>query len=186
MTRTLRNHISPRRVLVVAAVLGALALALGLLTSAAPAKAAQAQASPRPLHLTAVQPQFTSFTCLKEGSNGSCLLASATLDGKDTSNLSTGAGPFHADLIIDFSPGGTCNIVTENDTFGFDNGTILVHSYHEDCATQGLRIDTTFQVTGGTGAFEGASGGGREFRAFPKFPNITSPTPVNFEGTISF
>jgi hypothetical protein len=47
MTRTLRNHISPRSVLVAAAILGALALALGLALGAAPAKAApSAKAAP--------------------------------------------------------------------------------------------------------------------------------------------
>lgn len=137
---------------------------------------APAFADARPLNLTSVKPQFTSFTCL----NDSCSLASATVDGKGTSNLSTGAGSFHADLIIDFSPGGTCNIVTENVAFSFDNGAILVHSHHEDCATAGLRIDTTFQVTGGTGAFEGASGGGREFSS------VGASAPVIYEGTISF
>ncbi len=155
---------------------------MGTMVSGALGAPASADAGARPLNLTAVKPQFTSFTCLK-GSNDSCLLASATLDGKGASNLSTGAGSYHADLIIDFLPGGTCNIVTENDAFSFDNGTILVHSHHEDCATQGLRIDTTFQVTGGTGAFEGASGGGREFR---EFSSVSTTTPVIYEGTISF
>ena len=55
---------------------------------------ALAAAGARPLHLTAVKPQFTSFTCLKT-SDGSCLLASVTVDGKGTSNLSTGAGSYH-------------------------------------------------------------------------------------------
>ena len=149
---------------------------MGTMVSGALGAPAFADAGARPLHLTAVKPQFTSFTCL----NDSCSLASATVDGKGTSNLSTGAGSYHADLIIDFSPGGTCNIVTENATFSFDNGTILVHSHHEDCATTGLRLDTTFQVTGGTGAFEGASGGGREFSS------ISASAPAIYQGTISF
>jgi hypothetical protein len=93
--------------------------------------------------------------------------------------LSTGAGSYHADLTIDLSPGGSRNIVTEDDAFAFDNGTIFVHSQHEDCATHGLRIDTPFQVTGGTGAFDGASGSGREFSS------VNAPTIV-YEGTISF
>ena len=137
---------------------------------------ARADASARPLTLVTVNPQFTSFTCL----NVSCSLASVTVDAKGTSNLSTGAGSSHADLIVDFSPGGTCNIVTEDAVFGFDNGTISVHSHHEDCATHGLRIDTTFQVTGGTGDFRGASGGGREFAS------AAAPAPVIYQGTISF
>ena len=137
---------------------------------------ALADASARPLTLVTVNPQFTSFTCL----NASCSLASVTVDAKGTSNLSTGAGSSHADLIVDFSPGGTCNIVTEDAVFGFDSGTISVHSHHEDCATHGLRIDTTFQVTGGTGAFQDASGGGREFAS------AAAPAPVIYHGTISF
>jgi hypothetical protein len=53
------------------------------------------------------------------------------------------------------------------------------HSHHEDCATHGLRIDTTFQVTGETGAFAGASG--RELSAASAGTN-----PITFIGTISF
>ena len=120
--------------------------------------------------------QFTSFSCL----NQSCSLAQVTVVAKATSNLSTGTGSFQADLTVDSSPGGSCNIVDEHVVFTFDNGTISAHSHHEDCATNGLRIDTTFQVTGGTGAFAGASGGGHEFNAFP------APAPVICNGTISF
>jgi hypothetical protein len=129
-----------------------------------------------PLHLTAVKPQFTSFTCLNE----SCSLAQVTVVGKATSNLSTGVGSFQSNLTIDFSPGGTCNIADEPSVFTFDNGTISTHSHHEDCATQGLRIDTTFVVTGGTGAFAGASGGGQEFAS------AAASAPVIYNGTISF
>jgi hypothetical protein len=82
--------------------------------------------------------------------------------------------------LVDALFAGTCNIVTENATFSFANGTISVHSHHEDCATSGLRIDTTFQVTGGTGAFQGASGSGREFSA------AAAAAPVIYQGTISF
>jgi hypothetical protein len=128
-------------------------------------------------YLTAVQPQFPPSTCLNPPS---CSLQSQPVDAKGTSNLSTGAGSYHADLIIDFSPGGTCNIVTENATFSFGKGTISVYSHHEDCATAGLRIDTTFQVTGGTGAFQGASGSGREFSS------VAAAAPVIYQGTISF
>jgi hypothetical protein len=153
---------------------------IGTIVGGALSAPALADGGARPLTLTSVQPQFTSFTCL----NDSCSLAHVTVDGKGTSNLSTGAGSFHADLTVDFSPGGTCNIVTEDVKFTFDNGTISVHSHHEDCATHGLRIDTTFQVTGGTGAFQGATGSGREFSAAgaPK----GAVTPVIYVGTISF
>jgi hypothetical protein len=106
-----------------------------------------------------------------------------TVDAKATGNLSTGPGSYHADLTIDFlgqpAPGGNCNVVTEDVVWTFDNGTILTHSHHEDCATRGLRIDTTFQVTGGTGAFQGASGSGREFSS-------AGSSTTRWEGTISF
>src|SRR6516165_237082 len=114
------------------------------------AVAPTAAADVRPLHLGNPGTQFTSFTCL----NASCTLGQATLAGTATSNLATGVGSLQATLIVDFSPGGSCNIVDESDAFIFDRGTVLVHSHHEDCATHGLRIQTTFQVTGGTGAFQ--------------------------------
>jgi hypothetical protein len=40
--------------------------------------------------------------------------------------------------------------------------------------------DGVIQVIGGTGAFAGATGGGHEFSA------AAGPTPVIFNGTISF
>ena len=80
---------------------------------------------------------------------------------------------------MDFSPGGSCNIVDESTAFSFTQGTIFAHSHHEDCATHGLRLDTTFQITGGTGAFQSATGSGEEFSA------AASPT-VTWNGTISF
>ena len=134
-----------------------------------------AVADTRPLHLGSPAAQFTSFTCL----DASCSLAKATLAGTATSNLATGVGSFQATLIVDFSPGGSCNIVTEDDAFIFEKGTVFVHSHHEDCVTHGLRIDTTFQVSGGTGAFQGATGSGREFSA------AASPAVI-YNGTISF
>jgi hypothetical protein len=153
---------------------------MGTMVGGALGAPALADAGAGPLLLTSVKPQFTSFTCL----NASCSLAHVTVDSKSTSNLSTGAGSYHADLIVDFSPGGTCNIVDESDAFTFDSGTISVHSHHEDCATHGLRIDTTFQVTGGTGAFQGATGSGREFSAAGAPEGAL--TPVIYQGTISF
>ena len=153
---------------------------MGTIVGGALSAPALADTGARPLTLTSIQPQFTSFACL----NDSCSLAHVTVDGKGTSNLSTGAGSFHADLTVDSSPGGTCNIADESSTFTFDNGMIFVHSHHEDCATTGLRIDTTFQVTGGTGAFQGATGSGREFSSAgaPK----GALTPAIYVGTISF
>jgi len=71
-------------------------------------------------------------------------------------------------------------VPSEDAVFAFDSGTISVHSHHEDCAPSGLRIDTTFEVIGGTGAFQGASGSGREFSS------ASTSAPVIYQGSISF
>jgi hypothetical protein len=152
-------------------------MVIGVVAGGALSAPALADTRARQLQLAASSLQFTSFTCL----NDSCSLAHVTVDGNATSNLSAGAGTTHTGLTIDFSPGGTCNIVDEFSTFAFNNGTIFVHSHHEDCAIHGLRIDTTFQITGGTGAFAGASGSGREFAA-----DSAGANPVTYVGTISF
>ena len=161
------------------AVIVALGGVLSMLGGTVMASPALADTGARPLNLTAPNGQFTSFNCL----NALCSRASATVDGKATSNLSTGAGSYHAGLIVDFlgqpAPGGNCNIVTEHDAFAFNKGTIFTHSRHEDCATAGLRINTTFTITGGTGAFQDAKGGGREFSS------VGAPTTI-YQGTISF
>ena len=144
---------------------------------------AQAGTVARQLLLNETNSQFISFTCL----NDSCSLALLTIVGDVTSNLSAGTGTWQSTLTVDFSPGGTCNIVDEPAVNTFDNGTILTQSHHEDCNTHGLRIDTTFQVTGGTGAFAGATGSGREFGAVVS-PHVsqTAYPPLIYVGTISF
>jgi hypothetical protein len=162
-----------RRLLLVIVVPG---MTIGAMVGGALGAPALADSGAQPLHLTALHDQFTSATCLNPPS---CSLYHSTVDGDATSNLSAGTGSHHADLIVDFSPGGSCNIVDESDVFAFANGTIFVHSHHEDCATHGLRVDTTFQVTGGSGAFAGASGGGREFFA-------GQSAAETYNGTISF
>jgi hypothetical protein len=111
------------------------ALGLALLSSLLAAPSALGDAQTRRLELNVISLQFTSFTCL----NNSCSLARVTDAGAATSNLGTGRGSFTGTLIVDFSPGGSCNIVDESDTFSFAKGTISVHSNHEDCATHGLR-----------------------------------------------
>jgi hypothetical protein len=133
-------------------------------------------AATRPLHLGVTKVQFISSTCL----NDTCSLEQVTVAANVTSNLAPGAGTEQGTLIVDNSPGGTCNIVDESDAFVFDNGTIFVSAHHEDCATHGLRIDGPFEVTGGTGSFQGASGAGREFAA------TAAALTVIFNGTISF
>ena len=154
---------------------------IGVMVEGALSAPAQADTATSPLLLKATNTQFTSFTCL----NDSCSLALVTVVADATTNLSgVGAGSFQAPLTIDFSPGGNCNIVDEPGVFTFDNGTIFTHSHHEDCAIHGLRIDTTFQVTGGTGAFADATGSGREFLAIS--PAQTANTPTTWVGTISY
>jgi hypothetical protein len=141
-----------RRIGVIVA-LGALLSMLGGVATASPALA---DTGTRQLHLAATSANFTSFTCL----NALCTLGEATVVANARSNLSTATGSYQADLIVDFlgqpAPGGNCNIVDEHAVFTFGNGTILIHSHHKDCATVGLRIDTPFEVTGGTGDFAGA------------------------------
>jgi hypothetical protein len=138
---------------------------------------AHADAGASELHIAVTDLQFTSITCLN---SPACSLYRSVVAGDASSNLSMGNGSYQATLLVDFSPGGTCNIVDDSGASTFGNGTIFTHSYHEDCATHGLRIDTTFQVTGGTGAFAGASGGGREWSS------TGAASPVFFQGKISF
>ncbi|MGN6175499.1 MAG: hypothetical protein ACTHPS_21500 [Streptosporangiaceae bacterium] len=166
-----------RRVAVIVA-LGALLSMFGGVTAASPALA---DTGTRQLHLAVTSLDFTSVTCV-DPSDPSCTVVRATIVADASSNLSTGKGTFQATITVDNSPGGTCNIVDEPGAFIFDNGTIFTHSHHEDCAIHGLRIDTTFQVTGGTGDFAGATGGGHEFSAASASP----VSPVIFNGTITF
>jgi hypothetical protein len=163
--------------------LGALLSMLGGVATASPALA---NTGTRQLHLAVTNLDFTSVVCVDppgvDPSDPSCKLIRSTIVAGASSNLSTGKGIFQATIFVDLSPGGTCNIVDEPGTFIFDNGTIFTHSHHEDCAIHGLRIDTTFEVTGGTGDFAGATGGGREFSAASNSP----VSPVIFNGTITF
>ena len=63
-----------------------------------------------------------------------------------------------ATIVVELLLGGTCNIVDQPGAFIFDNGAIFTHSHHEDCVVKGLRIDTTFQVTGGVRAIAARAG----------------------------
>jgi hypothetical protein len=156
------------------------AVVIGVMVGSALSAPAQADTVTRQLLLQDTDFQFTSFTCL----NDACSLALVSIVGDATSNLSPGTtGSFTADLIVDFSPGGDCNIVDEPGIVTFDNWTIFTHSHHEDWKTQGLRIDTPFQVTAGTGAFSGATGSGSEFGAVSA---DSAHNPVIYVGTTSF
>src|SRR5215475_5699285 len=134
-------------------VIVALSALLSMLGGAMTASPALAGTGTRQLHLAVANLDFTSVTCVDP-------------PGVDPSDPS-------CKMI-------RSTIVAEPGAFSFDNGTIYTHSHHEDCAVHGLRIDTTFEVTGGTGDFEGATGGGHEFSA------AAGPVPVIFNGTITF
>jgi hypothetical protein len=139
-----------------------LTVAAALLLLLAPAAATQ---EARPFHITVSPKQtFTSFSCTDPGNP---FLCDVTATGELRSNLSTTPGTVDYTLVIDFSPGfdAPCNVVDETALFTFETGTITVHSHHQDCPATirpGPRIVTDFQVTGGTGAFAGATGSGTE------------------------
>jgi hypothetical protein len=112
MTRTLRNHISPRRLLMVAALLGALALALGLLNHTTPAKASQTAAS-------------TSQSCSVKTLQGNY--------GGNISGTSTSTGPLALQALATFNGDGTgtaaVTIKTETTlTFSTDTLTYTLNS----------------------------------------------------------
>jgi hypothetical protein len=138
-----------------------LAVATALLLLLAPAAAAQ---EARPLHINTTEFTFTSFSCTDPVNP---FLCNSTAIGEVRSNLSTTPGTVDYALVVDFSPSfdAPCNVVDETAVFTFEAGTITVHSHRQDCPATilpGPRINTDFQVTGGTGAFAGATGGGVE------------------------
>ena len=67
--------------------------------------------------------------------------------------------------------------MSEDGTFTFDSGTISFRSWHRDCNFTGPRIQTIFAITGGTGAFDGATGWGTE--------RDDAPDGFAFDGTIT-
>jgi hypothetical protein len=108
-----------------------------------------------------------------------------TTTGDVNSNLSTSPGSADASLVGDFFFGfdAPCNVVDETTVCTFVAGTITIPSYHQDCPATirpGPRIDTTFTITGGTGDFAGATGGGVELSAHAEH------APVVYNGTIDF
>ncbi|HEY7968347.1 MAG TPA: hypothetical protein VID95_00040 [Candidatus Limnocylindrales bacterium] len=129
-------------------------------------------AAGRGFHLTLPDWAFTSGTCIQPGPDDTCVVAAVQADGTVAGTLGTGA--YHADLVVDFSAGGTCNTVDESDTFAFAQGTLFVHSLHQDCRVHGNRIFTDFAIVGGTGVYAGAAGSGLEFG--------NSGAPITYNG----
>ena len=144
--------------------------------------APSASARTMPLHITVRNLTFTSFSCTDPVNP---FLCDVTTTGDVNSNISTTPGSSDAMLVIDFSPGfdAPCNVVDETTVFTLDAGTITIHSHHQDCPATirpGPRINTTFTVTGGTGAFTGATGDGVELSAH------ADRAPVIYNGRIVF
>jgi hypothetical protein len=145
-------------------VLGSQGAAALVGTLAALVVASPASAATTPIHLTVRNLNFTSFSC-SDPTN--LFLCQVTVTGDVNSNLSTTPGTVEYDLVIDFSPGfdAPCNVVDETAVFTFADGTLTITSHHRDCLATvrpGPRVDTTFTIADGTGAFAGATGGGTE------------------------
>jgi hypothetical protein len=138
----------------IAAVIAAAVVALALAPSAS--------AQTTPLHFTVLYLEFTSYDCRQDQP----LVCDVTFTGPVNSNLSTtqGRADYSAVLYHEGFEWSPCNTVDETGTYTFDTGTVST-SYHRDCPATirpGPRIQTGFTVTGGTGAFAGATGSGYE------------------------
>jgi hypothetical protein len=147
---------------------GALAIAASLLV-AGPVAASQT----RPLHLTLTHVVFTGDSC------PGCTYTTVTDAGSATGN-GVGNGTMTGVLYVDGSLGGTCLVIDETSTFSFTTGSVTIQSHQVDCNVTGQRVDTTFVVTGGTGIFAGASGGGREHSSVGK------ASAFIYDGTVAY
>jgi hypothetical protein len=125
-------------------------------------------------------PQSVDVTCLVPGPDDSCTTLQITVTGTVTSNLA-GQGTSQLTLIRTFLDNG-CHTGEEFTTFTFSAGTISTHTpTFETCGTPtGLLFDVPFEITGGTGAFAGATGGGQEFTP------SGGPSPIIYIGKITF
>jgi hypothetical protein len=125
------------------------------------ALAPTASARTTPLHLKVLELNFTSFACRPDQP----LVCDATITGPVRSNLGHGTADYTVVLTHEGFVGSPCNTVDETVVFTFDTGTITTHAVHRDCPATirpGPRIMGTFTVVGGTGAFEGITGGGHQ------------------------
>jgi hypothetical protein len=97
-----------------------------------------------------------------------------------SSKLSVRAGSVQETLIVDFPPEETATSFTSHSPSLCQRERISPID-HENCAKHVLRVDTTFQITGGTGAFQGATSG-REFGAVSA---ARTPGPPSWDDTPS-
>ena len=122
---------------------------------------APAWAQTAPLHLKVLELNFTSGECGPDQP----LVCDITITGPVRSNLGHGTADYTVVLTHEGFVGSPCNTVDETVVFTFDIGTITTHAVHRDCPATirpGPRIMGTFTVLGGTGAFEGITGSGRQ------------------------
>ena len=121
-----------------------------------------ASAQVTPLQLKVLEPlNFTSYVCREDQP----LVCDVTITAQVISNLGHGTADYTVVLTWEGFEGSPCNTVDETTVFTFDSGTITTHAVHRDCPATirpGPRIMGTFTVVGGTGAFEGITGSGRQ------------------------
>jgi len=123
--------------------------------------AVPASAQTTPLQLKVLELNFTSYQCRPDQP----LVCDVTITGPVRSNLGHGIADYTVVLTWEGFEGSPCNTVDETVVFTFDTGTITTHAVHRDCPATirpGPRIMGTFTVVGGTGAFEGITGSGRQ------------------------
>jgi hypothetical protein len=159
-----------RRVILIGAIA---ALAFGLVgchATAGPSSMPQAAVTPAP----APTPTTTHLHVV---------IGAITFDDTahaDASSPTAGSGKLQSALVVDASdpgPNKDCNTVDETGTFTFAAGTITYRSWHRDCNFGGPRIQTIFAITGGTGAWAGATGWGTE--------RDDAPDGFAYDGTIT-
>jgi hypothetical protein len=146
---------------------------VSLLVAAAPALG-DAQTRNLTIHTVGLP----SETCLVPGPGVLC----ANLEETSivTSNLA-GNGTWQLAVVRTFDNNG-CSTGVETTTFTFDAGTISTQTLLPTaCAPpKGLLFNLPFDITGGTEAFAGATGGGKEFTP------PAGKSPVQYIGTITF
>jgi hypothetical protein len=155
-----------------------LAGAVGVALVSMLAAAAPALGDTQTRNLTIHTLGVASETCLVPGPGYLCA------DLKETSNVTSnlaGQGTWQLEVVRTFDDNG-CSAGVETTTFTFDDGTISTQTLlPTTCAlSNGLLFNLPFDITGGTEAFAGATGGGKEFTP------PAGKSPVQYIGTITF